>query len=177
MEIKISANPGEEPKPVSKIASGGEISRIMLAIKTILADRQPAPVMIFDEIDSGVGGVTADRVGEKLKALALTSQVFCVTHLAQVASQATAHYGVRKKAGKTETGVEAVKTRQRGENRRACQNGWRRSGQRGGGYMGPKSAGRARRLESSFKQAPSNQNDNLRVAQGQTSPPITGAGS
>ena len=109
MEIKISANPGEEPKPVSKIASGGEISRIMLAIKTILADRQPAPVMIFDEIDSGVGGVTADRVGEKLNALADRSQVFCVTHLAQVASQATAHYGVRKKSGKNATGVEAKK--------------------------------------------------------------------
>ena len=109
MEIKISANPGEEPKPVSKIASGGEISRVMLAIKTILADRQPAPVMIFDEIDAGVGGVTADRVGEKLKALADRSQVFCVTHLAQVASQATAHYGVTKKAGKNETGVEAKK--------------------------------------------------------------------
>lgn len=109
MEILISANPGEEPKPVSRIASGGEISRIMLAIKTVLADRQPAKVMIFDEIDSGIGGVTADRVGEKLAGLAKRSQVFCVTHLAQVASQATAHYTVTKKADKTGTEVEIAK--------------------------------------------------------------------
>ncbi len=105
MEILFSANPGEALKPLSKIASGGEISRVMLAIKCAMADKQPSPVMVFDEVDTGVGGVTADRIGEKLRLLAETSQVFCVTHLAQVASQAIAHFKVEKNLASGRTAV------------------------------------------------------------------------
>jgi DNA repair protein RecN (Recombination protein N) len=105
MEILFSANPGQEPKPLSRIASGGEISRVMLAIKSALAGAQPAPVMIFDEIDTGIGGVTGDRLGEKMKALAARSQVFCVTHLAQVARSADTHLKVEKQAGRSATTV------------------------------------------------------------------------
>jgi DNA repair protein RecN (Recombination protein N) len=81
----------------------------MLAIKTTLADRQPTPVMVFDEIDTGVGGVTANRVGEKLRSLSKRSQVFCVTHLAQIASLATGHYTVSKSANDDATAVVVKK--------------------------------------------------------------------
>lgn len=107
VEIMFSANPGEPEKPMSKIASGGEISRLMLALKAVITGDQPVPVMIFDEVDSGIGGVTADRLGEKLRALAKTCQVFCVTHLAQVARQGHTHFLVEKgtKKGKVFVGV------------------------------------------------------------------------
>jgi len=109
MEFFFSANPGEPPKPLTKIASGGEMSRLMLALKTVAAGDQPAPVMIFDEIDSGIGGVTADRLGQKLRNLARSAQVFCVTHLAQVARYADAHYRVTKKMAKGRTSVSVTK--------------------------------------------------------------------
>ena len=96
VELMFSANPGEPVKPLAKIASGGEISRLMLALKSVITGAQPAPVMIFDEIDTGVGGVTADRLGAKMAALARESQVFCVTHLAQVARWASLHFCVSK---------------------------------------------------------------------------------
>lgn len=107
VEIMFSANPGEPEKPMSKIASGGEISRLMLALKAVLTGDQPVPVMIFDEVDTGIGGVTADRLGEKLRALAKSCQVFCVTHLAQVARQSHTHFVVEKgsKKGKVTVGV------------------------------------------------------------------------
>ncbi len=107
VEIMFSANPGEPEKPMSKIASGGEISRLMLALKAVITGDQPVPVMIFDEVDTGIGGVTADRLGEKLRALAKTCQVFCVTHLAQVARQGHTHFLVEKgtKKGKVSVNV------------------------------------------------------------------------
>jgi DNA repair protein RecN (Recombination protein N) len=107
VEIMFSANPGEPEKPMSKIASGGEISRLMLALKAVITGDQPVPVMIFDEVDAGIGGVTADRLGEKLRALAKSCQVFCVTHLAQVARQGHTHFLVEKgtKKGKATVGV------------------------------------------------------------------------
>ena len=107
MEFLFSANPGEPQKPLARIASGGEISRLMLAIKTVLPGGQPAPVMVFDEIDSGMGGATADTLGRKMKELAKNCQVFCVTHLPQVARHAGAHVRISKSAVKGRVKVEA----------------------------------------------------------------------
>ncbi|MGK7346061.1 MAG: DNA repair protein RecN [Candidatus Nitrospinota bacterium M3_3B_026] len=109
VEILFSSNPGSPPKPFVKVASGGEMSRLMLALKTVLHGKQPAPVIVFDEIDAGIGGVTADRLGEKLRELAGRAQVFCVTHLPQVARQAHAHYSVEKHASRGKTGVVVAK--------------------------------------------------------------------
>ena len=96
VEFLISPNPGEPLKPLARIASGGEASRIMLAIKTILADADRTPVLVFDEIDSGVSGRTAARVGERLSSIAVRHQVFCVTHLAQIAAMADRHLLIKK---------------------------------------------------------------------------------
>ena len=96
VEFLISPNPGEEPRPLAKIASGGELSRIMLAFKTILAEGDDIPTLVFDEVDAGIGGAIAEEVGKKLKRVAATRQVFCITHLPQIASMATNHYGVVK---------------------------------------------------------------------------------
>ena len=92
VEFLFSPNTGEPLKPLSKIASGGEMSRVMLAIKTILADIDAIPTLIFDEIDTGVSGKAATKLGEKLKAVAKNHQVICITHHAQIASQANNHY-------------------------------------------------------------------------------------
>lgn len=107
MEILISANKGEEPKPVSKIASGGELSRIMLALKSILAVRDSIPTMIFDEIDTGVSGKTAQKIGIKLRKIGKVRQVICVTHLSQIAVMADNHLLIEKNTinDRTETNV------------------------------------------------------------------------
>lgn len=97
-QFLISANEGHQPRPLAKIASGGEISRIMLALKTSVGKIQPVPVLVFDEIDSGIGGKTADMVGEKLKKLSKNCQIICITHLAQIARQADFHFVVEKKS-------------------------------------------------------------------------------
>ncbi|MCK5218921.1 DNA repair protein RecN, partial [bacterium] len=94
VEFLIAPNPGEELKPVSRTASGGELSRIMLAIKAVAASAAEVPVMIFDEIDAGIGGATAEAVGRKLAALAKERQVIVITHLAQIARFAHAHFQV-----------------------------------------------------------------------------------
>jgi len=99
-EFFISPNPGEELKPLSKIASGGELSRIMLALRGILARKISAPVMIFDEVDAGIGGAIAEVVGKKLKELSEKNQVLCVTHLAQIARFADHHFSVWKQVEK-----------------------------------------------------------------------------
>lgn len=95
VEFLISPNPGEPIKPLAKIASGGEMSRIMLALKTVTASSE-VPTLIFDEIDTGIGGRTAQILGDKLASLAKKCQVMCVTHLPQVASKANKHYTVSK---------------------------------------------------------------------------------
>jgi len=95
-EFLISANPGEPLKPLTRIASGGEASRIMLAIKSILAEADRIPVLIFDEIDTGVSGRTAGRVADKLSQLARHRQIFCITHLAQIAAMADQHLLIEK---------------------------------------------------------------------------------
>lgn len=95
-EFEISTNPGEELKPLSKVASGGELSRIMLAIKSVLADKDDIDTLIFDEIDVGVSGRTAQKVSEKLSMISKNHQVICITHLAQIAAMADAHYIIEK---------------------------------------------------------------------------------
>ena len=107
VEFLISANVGEIPKPIAKIASGGELSRIMLALKTVLAHKDKIPTMIFDEIDAGVSGRAALKVASKLKEVSNGKQVLCVTHLAQLMSYADSHYLIEKavRDGKTYTGV------------------------------------------------------------------------
>lgn len=103
----LSANAGEEPGRISKIASGGELSRIMLALKNVFARRDPVPSMVFDEVDTGVSGIAAQRVGEKLANLSVEKQVICITHLPQIASMADHHYLIEKtiSGGKTRTSV------------------------------------------------------------------------
>ncbi|MBQ4159623.1 MAG: DNA repair protein RecN [Clostridia bacterium] len=96
VEFLLSANPGEPVKPLSKIASGGELSRIMLALKTVLADTDSVETLIFDEIDTGVSGSAATKIGEKLRAIAKKKQVICITHLAQIAAMADNHYLIKK---------------------------------------------------------------------------------
>jgi DNA repair protein RecN (Recombination protein N) len=106
VEFLISPNPGEEPKPLARTASGGELSRIMLALKTILVEGDPIPTLVFDEVDAGIGGAVAEEVGKKLKRVAAKRQVFCITHLPQIASMAASHYGVSKSVKKDRTSTE-----------------------------------------------------------------------
>ena len=109
-EFLISTNPGEPIKPLGKIASGGELSRVMLAIKTVLADQDSIDTVIFDEIDTGISGRTAQRVSEKLALIGRSRQVICITHLAQLAAMADSHYCIEKQAvdGSTETRIRKL---------------------------------------------------------------------
>lgn len=110
IELLISANPGEEPKPVAKIASGGELSRMMLAIKTVLASTDVIDTLIFDEVDTGVSGSAAQKVGLKLKEVSKSSQVICVTHQAQIAALADSHFLIKKTVsdGRTFTDISLL---------------------------------------------------------------------
>jgi DNA repair protein RecN (Recombination protein N) len=122
IDFLVSPNPGEEPRPLEKVASGGELSRIALALKTCLAAPRNGPprTLVFDEVDAGVGGGAAEGVGRRLKQLAVNNQVLCVTHLPQIASFADHHYLVEKheSKGRTEATVEeldgAARTREVG---------------------------------------------------------------
>ena len=110
IEFTVSANPGQPLKSLMKVASGGELSRISLAIQMIAAQKVTLPALIFDEVDTGIGGGIAEVVGKQLRALGTNRQVLCVTHLPQVASQAHQHYKVTKIKGKqhTSTGIEQL---------------------------------------------------------------------
>ena len=110
IEILISANPGEEPKSVSKIASGGELSRMMLAIKTVLASSDLIDTLIFDEVDTGISGSAAQKVGMKLKEVSKSRQVLCVTHQAQIAALADSHFLISKdvKDNRTYTDIKLL---------------------------------------------------------------------
>lgn len=110
VEIFICTNIGTDEKPLIKIASGGEMSRIMLAIKRVLADTDEVPIMIFDEIDTGISGLAANSVSEKLKAISKKHQVICVTHLANIAANADYNYYISKevKQEKTETNIKLL---------------------------------------------------------------------
>ncbi len=103
VEILISANAGEEPKPLNKTASGGELSRVMLAIKSVMAEGDDIPTMIFDEVDAGISGRTAAKVGIKLSETAQKRQVICITHLAQIAALAQTHILIEKQTENSHT--------------------------------------------------------------------------
>lgn len=97
-EFLISTNPGEPLKPLGKVASGGELSRIMLGIKTIMAENDHIESLIFDEIDSGISGRTAQMVSEKMNELGRNHQIICITHLPQIAAMADAHFLIEKQS-------------------------------------------------------------------------------
>ena len=103
IEFLISANPGQEPKAIAKIASGGELSRIMLAIKNVLSDKDDISTLIFDEIDTGVSGSAAEKIALKLYEVSKGRQVICVTHLARIAAQADKHMKISKNADEEKT--------------------------------------------------------------------------
>lgn len=115
IEFLISANPGQEPKPIAKIASGGELSRIMLAIKNVLSDKDDIGTLIFDEIDAGVSGSAAEKIALKLYQVSKGRQVICVTHLARIAAQADRHMKIQKSVedSKTYTSVTPLDFEQR----------------------------------------------------------------
>lgn len=112
VEFLISANKGEEPKPIARIASGGELSRTMLALKSVIAEKDSIPTMIFDEIDTGVSGKAAQKIGIKLREIGKIRQVICVTHLSQIAVMADNHLMIEKKivGERTETSVTCLDT-------------------------------------------------------------------
>lgn len=109
VEFYFCPNPGEPLKPLAKIASGGEISRVMLAIKSLVLAKEDIPTLLFDEVDAGIGGSVAEVVGKRLKKVAATRQVICVTHLPQIAALADSHFVVRKGAQKGRTFTEVHK--------------------------------------------------------------------
>jgi DNA repair protein RecN (Recombination protein N) len=115
ISLLFSANAGQAPAPVGKIASGGELSRLMLAIKSIMAKHTALPTLIFDEIDTGISGETALRVGDVIGHLEKNMQVLCITHLPQIASKGQAHYFVYKHESKdkTTTGIRRLSAPER----------------------------------------------------------------
>jgi len=109
-EFLFSANPGESPRSLARVASGGELSRLMLAMKCLLARRDRTETVIFDEIDAGISGRAAEAVGEKIAELAGHHQVLCITHMPQIAARADHHFLVEKKVdgGRTRTGIRKL---------------------------------------------------------------------
>ena len=110
IEFMISMNPGEPIKALGEVASGGELSRIMLAIKTVMAEKDQVETLIFDEIDVGISGRTAQKVSEKMALIGKSRQVICITHLAQIAAMADCHYAIEKNVedGKTVTTISKL---------------------------------------------------------------------
>jgi len=115
VEFQFAPNPGEPAKPLRAIASSGELARVMLALKTVLAAEDEIPVLVFDEVDANVGGETANAVGEKMRQIADKRQVLCITHLPQVAAAGTAHYVVSKqvKDGRTISEISLLNKKER----------------------------------------------------------------
>jgi DNA repair protein RecN (Recombination protein N) len=115
VEFQFAPNPGEPAKPLRAIASSGELARVMLALKTVLAAEDEIPVLVFDEVDANVGGETANAVGEKMRQIADKRQVLCITHLPQVAAAGTAHYVVTKqvKDGRTISEISLLNKKDR----------------------------------------------------------------
>ena len=117
LEFFFAPNPGEPPRPLAQVASGGELSRLMLAFKCLLARKDMVETVIFDEVDAGVGGEAAESVARKIKELANHHQVICITHLPQIAARGTSHFRVEKQSrdGRTITGVSRLKENERVE--------------------------------------------------------------
>lgn len=117
VEFFLEANPGEEPRPLARVASGGELSRVMLALKAVLRAADPLPILVFDEVDAGIGGRVAAEVGERLKEIARGRQVFVITHLPMIACHGDRHFRVVKsvRKGRTVLAVEEVTGRDREE--------------------------------------------------------------
>lgn len=115
VEFFFSANPGEPPRPLVKVASGGELSRLMLAFKCLLAKKDMVETVIFDEVDAGIGGEAAEAVARKIQELSTHHQVFCITHLPQIAARGTNHFLVEKgvKDGRTQSGINLLAPEQR----------------------------------------------------------------
>ena len=126
----MSANVGEDLKPIQKIASGGELARIMLALKNVLAENDQVGALVFDEVDTGVSGRAAQKVAEKLAGVARTKQVLCVTHLPQLAAMADVHFSVEKgeHKGRTFTEVERLSRERRMEELARLTSGERITG-------------------------------------------------
>jgi DNA repair protein RecN (Recombination protein N) len=114
-ELVFTPNPGEAPRPLRRIASGGELSRVMLAIKSLMAERDRVAVLVFDEVDQGIGGAVGEEVGRMLRALAARRQVLCITHLPLIAAHGTRHFVVSKTTarGRTATAVRALEGTER----------------------------------------------------------------
>ncbi len=108
--FRLAPNPGEPARPLARIVSGGELSRVALAIKQVLAEADQTPVLVFDEVDTGIGGRSADPVGRSLWALARRHQVLCVTHLPHIAAHADSQFRItkRERDGRTVTGIERL---------------------------------------------------------------------
>ena len=115
VEFLFTANPGVPLMPLREVASSGELSRVMLAVKTVLAEADSIPILIFDEIDANIGGETASRVGQEIAALADSKQILCISHLPQVACNAAVHFMVSKEsaADVTTTSVSRLDTESR----------------------------------------------------------------
>ena len=115
IEFQFAPNPGEPPRPLRAIASSGELARVMLALKSVLAEQDQVPVLIFDEVDANIGGETANAVGQKMQRIAGNRQVLCITHLPQVAAPASAHYVVTKHVneGRTTSRIKLIEGSER----------------------------------------------------------------
>ncbi len=115
VQFLLSSNPGEDPRSLQRVASGGELSRIMLSFKHILTEKDPVQTCIFDEVDSGIGGFTATIIGQKIKKIAEGRQVICITHLPQIACFADEHFQIekREKKGRTSSSIRKLTTKQR----------------------------------------------------------------
>ena len=124
----LAPNPGEPPRPLARIASGGEMSRVALAIKQVLAEVDDTPTLVFDEVDTGIGGRSADPIGRSLWALARRHQVLCVTHLPQIAAHADAHFRIEKRERDGRTVTEVALLDDARARRRAGADARRRRG-------------------------------------------------
>jgi DNA repair protein RecN (Recombination protein N) len=113
--MRFGANPGESPRTLQRIASGGELSRVMLGLKAALEAQDPVDLLLFDEVDSGIGGAVAHAVGERLRRLSRHRQIICVTHLPMIAALASHHVRVTKRpaGGRTVAGLDVVEGRER----------------------------------------------------------------